>query len=1460
MLRKTLLFLILLLPTHLLFGAESLPTIEHITSNEGLSHNTVRCILQDRTGFIWFGSLNGLNRYDGIRIKTIIPETRNPNSLTSGKIKELYEDSHGHIWVRTYSDIFHCYNPRSESFLPIFNRKEEFFIKHNSYYEDRDSNVWLGSSTNGCVRYQFKEKNVSITQYDVNSEIHPLPSNTVNDIYQDSRSTTWILTAEGLVKVMADGKTVVVKESDDNRAYVKAYEINGKIYFITQSGKIRIFNIKSQSFEPTEIETELNQVFRSARLGKNMILISSITQGIRIIDTHKNVVQDARSILGEQILGNTYFADDKSGGIWVYNFSGKVRRITEDMKVQSMQLIPPSILMLIDEERYQFVPDENGNIWITTYGNGLFRFHPESGELKHFYYNRFSDNLSSNYLLSILADRNGNIWLGTENMGVNKFSATNREVKQIFPDPDNVVRNGNVVRSLQQDSKGNIWVGTKAGNLYRFSDQLSTRTTVFENSYNVYSIYEDKVGTVWLGTRGNGIIGLRNGDIKKTVNYRQTDRMGSLSDNNVFCLTKDDKDRLWAATFGGGVSVKTNENGTEGFRTFFDDDEWIRFARYIFFDSKKTMWVATTNGVLHFNPDSLLTNRKAYRYYTFDSQDESSLSNPEVRYIYEDSDHNIWLATAGGGLNLFTGESKNGNGKFRVFKNQQGIANDNIMAILEDDSKNLWISTERGMQKFNPFTNIFQFFKFSNDFSANIFSETTAMKCSDGRMLWGSLNGLYVFDPNDLMPRSKESYPVIFTGFSIFNDDALIGDKKAPLKESASFADEVVLKYSDQVFHIEFSTLNFKDPKSNQFMFILENYEKRWNNTTDGFHTATYRNVPPGNYIFKVKSINSDGEWDETESSLRITIQPPFWKSPLAYLFYLLVILVVAYFAIRIALNFYRLNNAVRVERQLTDYKLRFFTNISHEFRTPLTLIKGSIDTLTELRNKMPDGLQKIVDDIDKNTTHLMRLIEQLLEFRKLQNNKQKLNLQRVEAVSFLKDIFRSYENVAAKTNIDYRFISSQETVPVYFDRGKVDKIVFNLLSNAFKFTPRGGKISLTVKVDDEAHMLHIHVSDTGIGIPKEKQNLLFSRFMQINFSQQGTGIGLHLVSEFCNLHKGKVAYSENENGGSVFTVSFSLDSSIYQPDDFVNEQVTIANENSKVVYNISEFISENSSDILLDMVPIIPLVGKKYKILVIDDNDDIRDFLMERLSPYFEIITASDGDSGIAKSMETDPDLIICDVMMPGMNGFELTKRLKDDFETCHIPVILLTAYLSDEHEAEGVEAGADAYITKPFSMKFLMLQINKLLEKRERLHKHYDTHSLTLADRNAAIDQADLPAGELGDDEPQLLEKDAHFLQQVEEILEEHLTNADFTVDDFARMLNTGRTLFFKKIKSLTGHSPNEFIRMRRMQKAAELLKTYKYNVSEVSYLVGINDPFYFSKCFKAQFGCSPSKFLKT
>ncbi len=1444
-LKTKFILLFILLFSHVTYG-EIQPIIDHITSNNGLSHNTIRCIIQDKTGFLWFGSLNGLNRYDGIQIKTFVPEAQNPNSLSSGKIKELHLDSYGHIWVRTYSDIIHCYDPLIDNFVQLYTKKSDQYLRYNLYYEDNQKNVWLGSVSSGCVRFSFKNGDIEVIHYNATSAVNQILSNTVNYIFQDSRLNTWILTSKGINRLVQGKLTSDPIKNKGNLNFIKAYEINKKVFLISDKGIVKIFDLIKNKFENNfnlNIAVTVSQI---ALIRNDSLIISTFGKGVYIFNPIKLSVTSADSFYGENISGNVSFLENENHDILAYNLSGNAWLwIKSTNKIVKLKLIPDFIMKLIDEERYQFIADKRDNVWISTYGNGLFCYNIRTGNLSHLTHSPTQNGLASNYLLSMILDKNDNIWLGTENMGINKLSFLNRNVQLFFPDHQHNFQSGNVIRAFLEDQHHNIWVATKAGNLYIYDSNLSHKKVVYENGYNVYSMLQDPDGTIWLATKNNGIVGFKDGKITNALHYKKESVAGSLSNNTVFSIVKDHQGRLWAATFGGGVCVKTTPKGTLGFRTFFDNDDWLRFARYIFMDKKGDLWVGTTNGILRFNPDKLLQNAKNFRYYTFNVESKNCLSNPEVRYIFQDSRGFIWIGTAGGGVNKFLGESSTGNGIFKVYNNKQGMANDNIMGIQEDKSGCLWVSTENGLLKLNPQTNLFQYYRFSDDFSSNLFSETACLTCKNNKMLWGSLKGFYVFNPADIKMPENETNHVVFTGFSLFDQPAKINKKNAPLKESVTFSDRIDLQSSDKVFHIEFANLNFRDPKANQFMYILENFEKRWN-LSGSVNVATYRNVPPGKYIFMVKSLNSEGLWDAQVTKLLIVIHPPFWLTDFAIFIYFLILVALGYFALKLIRKFNNLNNAIKVERQLTDYKLRFFTNISHEFRTPLTLIKGSVDTLTDIKNKMTEPLQQLVTDLEKNTAHLLRLIDQLLEFRKLQNNKQKLNLQNTEIIGFLNDIFHSFSNVSSKMHIEYNFVHALPELTLFIDRDKVDKIVFNLLSNAFKFTPRGGKISLIVEVDESKESIRIAVADNGIGIPKEKQNLLFSRFMQINFSASGTGIGLSLVNEFTNLHKGTTGFQENMGGGSVFYVEFPLKSDIYNSDDFLNENVIVQKEYGEEVYPLSDFIKENDNKISIDLLPHSPILNHKYKILVIDDNDDIRQFLDEKLSPYFEVITAEDGDIGIHRSMNDDPDLIICDVMMPGMNGFDLTKKLKEDFSTCHIPIVLLTAYVADEHELEGIESGAEAYISKPFSMRHLMLQINKLLEKNERLHKHFASNENALS-FNEEIRQ-------------EFPDKDAQFLNLIEELLEEHLADPTFSVDEFATLANTGRTLFFKKIKFLTGYTPNDFIRIRRLKKAAELLKTYKYNVSEVSYMVGINDPFYFSKCFKAQYGCSPSHYINS
>ena len=563
---------------------------------------------------------------------------------------------------------------------------------------------------------------------------------------------------------------------------------------------------------------------------------------------------------------------------------------------------------------------------------------------------------------------------------------------------------------------------------------------------------------------------------------------------------------------------------------------------------------------------------------------------------------------------------------------------------------------------------------------------------------------------------------------------------------------------------------------------------------------------------------------------LNIVITPPFWETTWAYLFYFLVVVIVLYVAFCLIRNFNNLRNRIQVETQLTEYKLMFFTNISHEFRTPLTMIQGALEKIESL-NKIPKEMVYPIQLMNKSTNRMLRLINQLLEFRKMQNNKLSLMLEETDVMVFFYDTYRSFKETADDKQIDFHFAPSTSSYKMFVDQSKLDKIVYNLLSNALKYTPKGGKVVFAIIVNEEVGKLFISVSDNGVGIPKEKQGELFSRFMQSGFSHNSVGIGLHLTYELVNVHKGSISFDENEGGGSVFTVILPLDSSVYGKNDFLVS--SILQEESFVHEQCDTYLTVNHDSVTPD-----PL--NKKRILIIEDDGDVRKFLETELGIYFEIISEPDGLSGLQKAQSFEVDLIICDVLMPGMNGFDVTRKLKRDFETSHIPIILLTAMSTSENKLEGVESGADAYITKPFSSRLLLARIFQLIEQREKLKRKFSN--------DPAMTSQALCSTEL----------DRKFGEKLQTILEKQLDNPEFTIEDFASAVGVSRAAFFRKVKGVTGYTPNEYMRILRMKRAMELLQEGIYNVSEIAYKVGMNDPLYFSKCFKSHFGAPPSAYL--
>jgi len=736
----------------------------------------------------------------------------------------------------------------------------------------------------------------------------------------------------------------------------------------------------------------------------------------------------------------------------------------------------------------------------------------------------------------------------------------------------------------------------------------------------------------------------------------------------------------------------------------------------------------------------------------------------------------------------------------------------------------------------------------------NVYTEGCA-KLKDGRLAFGTNHGLIILNTKQIKNKEK-ILSVTFTDLKLNGISVRPADMDSPLTAALAYTDAISLKYYQSSFVIDFSTFDYPISTNTRFSYKLEGYDDDWS-IPSTLNFAAYKNLPAGTYYLHVKACSVSGIWSDNEETLEIKVTPPFWATGWAFFVYILIAGIIMYFVYRTIRNINNLRNKIKVEKQLTEYKLVFFTNISHEFRTPLTLIQGALDRIHRTHN-IPKEIRYSIKLMDKSTQRMLRLINQLLEFRKMQNNKLALSLEETDVIAFLYEIYLSFQDTAESKNMDFKFIPSVNSYKMYIDKGNIDKIAYNLLSNAFKYTPSGGKIEFSIYIDKQKQLLIMKVTDTGVGIPKEKRNELFKRFMQSSFSSDSIGVGLHLTHELVHVHKGNICYEENPSGGSIFIVTLPTDSSIYQSNDFLIPENAILKEEAQNHPSLSALNEENAhSESEEEIDKEVENIEKelktelnasdqegplnKRKILIIEDDNDVREFLKEELTPYFEVAAEADGKNGLEYAHNNDIDLIISDVMMPGYNGFEITRKLKSDFSTSHIPIILLTALNAAESHLEGVKSGADSYITKPFSTKLLLASIFKLIEQRDKLKEKF---SNDLSAKRPVMCTSD---------------KDKEFVENLTKIVEEQLTNPEFTADDFASMMSLGRTIFYRKVRGVTGYTPKEYLRIMRMKKAAELLSTKKYTVSEVTYMVGINDPFYFSRCFKAQFGISPSSYQK-
>ncbi|WP_423127710.1 hybrid sensor histidine kinase/response regulator transcription factor [Gaoshiqia sp. Z1-71] len=1443
--------LIVLILFPLWLPAIEIERFELLNTRDGLSQNSVQSIFCDSRGFMWFGTMDGLNQYDGYEFKVYKTNYNDPNSLTNNRIVKIWEDKRGFLWLESHDGHYHYLDLRTERFYSFPSNTDPANggnTRISSFLELEDE-IWIG--TNGAGVYRLTTPATEDGIYSVErlnkSTVPALTNDSVSFILSDRDQGIWIGTSAGLTCLEPAGENNSRKTS---RSYLDEYAFTGGVlaehmlFLGTVKRGVQQLDLRNFHTEKLLIDRLADEISVLNLTKSGNLAIGTKTAGLHIYNPANG--QQKRFLQGQSI---DEIVEDRKGVLWISTSSFGITRIGPELERAGFyELVPREIQSLVDMQRQFIFEDKDSNIWVATHGGGVALF-DESSMAFRFFRNSPQDrnSLSSDIAYCVAQDHSGLIWIGTGqfNGGVNKVILANPMFRQLKPERQINNLSDNVIRAIAQDSRNNIWMASKSGRLYVYDEdfRLISQFSGIPASreiwprFNVYTILEDRDGFIWLGSKGGGLARsvkplqhyLSYNDISFRVYRHRPGDSRSLANDNVYAVFQDRAGLIWVGTYGGGINLIINPKDDQlVFRRIGTQNNHLSsdFVRQITQDSNGTLWVATTFGLnrLSGDPD---TDVIVFQPYFYDVNEKNSLSYNDIVHIQPDSDGRLWIGTFGGGLNrLLLTDAEAG---FQVINHHDGLISDAVFGILEDDERNIWLSTENGISRLNARDGSLSNFDDNNGLQCSNFSENTCWKLRDGRLLFGTLDGLLAVTLHEEKPAMFKP-PVVFTRLSIFNREVSFGEKNSPLKKHINFTDEIVLNYNQSGFRIEYAALSFFDPEKNTYEYTLEGFDKDWYQVRNE-RKATYTNVPPGKYIFHVRAANWDGTRTETPRSLAITILPPWWRTKQAYAIYFILLILFAEVNRRVLTRYNRMRTDLRVERKVNEIKLRFFTNISHEIRTPLTLVLGPLEDLRQIKN-LPEPVKDTMERMSSNGKRMLRLVNQLLDFRKIQNQKMKMRLCELEIGPFVRGICQSFEQMARQRDICFRYPEDQETPKLLFDREKIDSVLFNLLSNAFKFTPKGKKIAVRIEVLEQQKMVSIVVEDEGKGIAAEKIPLLFQRFSPLSDEQtefSGTGIGLAYSYELVKLHHGDVEVQSQPGEGSLFRVNLRMGKEHFTKDELDGIQAEEA---------MNTLPAENELDLQDSTAEDTDALSGNYKILLVEDNPDIRTYINSILRESYQVFQANDGEEGLDLARKLHPDLIVTDLMMPVMDGLTMTRIIKNDFSLSHIPIVMLTAKSAMDDQIEGIESGAEAYVIKPFHAGYLSRVIQNLLRQRQNVLDWFNKSNPFKGDLK-------------------ITNKDEEFLKKVVSLIEKNCQDTDFNVDALVKESALGRTVFYNKIKTLTGMSPVEFLRNTKLQIAVQYLTDGSYSVSEAAYLSGFNDLKYFSKKFKERYHCPPSKY---
>jgi ligand-binding sensor domain-containing protein/signal transduction histidine kinase/DNA-binding response OmpR family regulator len=1360
---------LLLLPFSVLPQAASI-NFRHIKSENGLSNSTIETILQDHRGFLWFGTRDGLNRYDGSQMMIYRNSSTDSTTISDNYITSLYEDAQHNLWVGTVNGL--------NKFDPKLNRFT-----------------------------QLKSKA---------TDVKTISSNHVTAIYGDSKGRMWIGTFGGGIHLLVPEKNTFLRIPCGQNTGSATAERN--IYTFFEDSRRNLW-------AGTESGLYLYNVSNNAFLPMAPIPAAVDKPSIRSIAENKN----GTLLLGMADLGLIEF--DPS-----FRTSQQYLHRAADASSLSSNLVRAIHV------------SKKGEIWIGSVNGGLDRFDAATGKFYNYQYQPDNPNSLSQRTVSVLyEDRQGNLWIGTHRGGINLYMPGSEKFNLFRQKPDKNSLSYNDVKTFCEDRFGFIWVGTDGGGLNRFHRKLNSFTHYKHDPFQpssigsneVMDLKEDSAGNLWIATWGGGLC-LYNRNSNNFTRYQSSVKSnGNLTSDYIQCIDEYKNGQLLIGTYYGGLHLFNKINKTftaikksKSGKTEIKGNNIISLAQ----DNEGNVWIGTDDGGL---------NKLNQKTGEFDHYFHEEDKKPDIRVLFTDSKNNVWVGQTG--LHLYDKKAN----RFSVFTDAEGLSSVFIKGIVEDNNGHLWISTSNGLKQLDPITKSVRTYNTGDGLQDMEFEANAYMKTRDGQIYFGGVNGFNSFYPSDITVNSF--VPPVYVTDLLVQNKTIVGGNHPLLKQDISFTGKLVLSHKEATFSFGFAALNYTASENNRFVYKLKNWDNDWI-TAGSEQRASYTNVSPGTYTFTIKASNNDGVWNETGYSIEVTIKPPFWAT-----WWFRLLIVAALFCA--GFYIYRIRRKIQLQRyeeekkeEIHQMQLQFFTNISHEFRTPLSLITGPVEKL--LKEDPASGNNHVYQVIQRNANRLLQLINELMDFRKAESGVLKLQVMPGSIPLFIDEIAEEFSELALQKNISFTVSGSTDFNEVWFDRQVLEKIIINLLSNSFKYTQDFGKVDLEVLDSLANHqpqfenelvikhnqssdqLIYFRIADNGTGISKESIPHLFERYYRVSDTHLGSGIGLAFIKTLTQLHKGNIWVYSAYNKGTEIIIGIPVSKTAYGKKEqwMKNTESPVRLESLTTQPGLPAAVESMSATTEPETIH-----TKEYLVLVADDNAELRAFLKESLEHQYKILEAADGKEAMEKTMEHFPDLIISDIMMPVMDGIAYCRLAKTTVETAHIPFILLTAKDGLESRIEGTETGADYYFSKPLSIDLLQLTMRNIFAQKEKLREHYRK------DQHAEVKELAHSS------------RDKQFMEELLAIIENNLSKPEMDIDFVCTEIGMSRTKLYNKIKSITGQPIGDFIRTIRLRKAAALMTAGELSLTDIMYSVGIQTQSYFSKAFKQEFGKTPTQYIK-